>query len=106
MPGKEEKKRRRAIIRGIRQQERAEAEARMPISKTDLRGLLDFLEATIFEKRGDKNWCYCDHTLRQTREFLRSRSLPEDSIAEWLGDYGGFCDCEVASNVGDYWSDV
>jgi Protein of unknown function (DUF2695) len=76
----------------------------MPISKTDLRSLFELLDSTLFERRGDQTWCYCDHTLRRTREFLQSRSLPEDAIAAWLGEYGGYCDCEVAANVTDYWA--
>ncbi|MBW4690698.1 MAG: DUF2695 domain-containing protein [Lyngbya sp. HA4199-MV5] len=104
MPSKLEKQRRREIIRGIREREHADAEARMPISKADLRDLFKMLDSTLFEQRDDEIWCYCDHTLRRSREFLRSRSLPEDSIAEWFGEYGGFCDCEVASNVTAHWA--
>jgi len=77
----------------------------MPISKADLRDLFTLLDSTLFEQRGDKIWCHCDHTLRHTREFLRSRSLPEEAIAEWLGEYGGYCDCEVAANVTNYWTE-
>lgn len=76
----------------------------MPISKANLRDLFQLLDGTLFERRGGKIWCYCDHTLRRSREFLHSRSLPEDIIVEWLGEYGGFCDCEVALNVTDYWA--
>jgi hypothetical protein len=104
MPSKSEKQRRRQIVVGIRDKEHAEAEASMPISKADLRDLFALLDSTLFERRGDATWCHCDHTLRRSREFLRSRSLPEDAIAEWLGKYGGFCDCEVAANVTDYWA--
>lgn len=104
MPSKEEKQRRREIVRAIRDREHAEAEARMPIPKADLRDLFEFLDSTLFERRGDKIWSYCDHSLRRSHEFLRSRSLPEDAIAKWLGEYGGFCDCEVAANVTQYWA--
>src|SRR5215813_8088507 len=104
MRSKAEKQKRREIVRGIRDREHAEAEARMPISKSDLRDLFQLLDSTLFEERGDKIWCYCDNTLRRTREFLRLRSLPEETIANWLGEYGGFCDCEVAANVSSYWA--
>ena len=104
MPSKAEKQRRQQLLGGIREKERAEAEARMPISKTDLRELFELLDRTLFEQRGDKVWCHCDHTLRRTREFLRSRELPEDIVAAWLGEYGGYCDCEVAANVSDRWA--
>jgi hypothetical protein len=104
MPNKGEKARRRAIVHGIEEREHADAEARMPISKTDLRDLFQLLDNTLFERRGDRTWCYCDHTLRRTCEFLRARSLPEEAIAEWLGQYSGYCDCEVAGNVTNYWA--
>jgi hypothetical protein len=104
MPGKTEKARRRAIVRGIREAEYSEAEARLPISKIDLRDLFTFLDSTLFERRGNKFWCHCDHTLRRTKEFLQSRSISEDAVAAWLGEYGGFCDCEVAANVRGYWA--
>jgi hypothetical protein len=39
-----------------------------------------------------------------THEFLRSRALAEDAIVEWLGKYGGYCDCEVAANVSNNWA--
>ncbi|HXC36008.1 MAG TPA: hypothetical protein VNV43_09055 [Candidatus Acidoferrales bacterium] len=84
MPSKAEKQRRRAIVRDIRQKEHSEAEARMPISKSDLRDLFGMLDRTPYEKPDGKIWCRCDHTLRYTREFLRSRNLPEDIVAEWL----------------------
>jgi hypothetical protein len=105
MPSKGEKRRRRAIVRGMREKEHAEAEARMPISKVDLRDLFELLDKTLFEERGEQIWCHCDHTLRKTREFLRSRSLPEETIANWLKEYGGYCDCEVAANVSNYWAE-
>ena len=101
----EEKTRRRAIVRELREKDRAEAESRMPISKADLKDLFALLDSTLFERRGDKIWCYCDRTLRRTREFLRSRSLAENTIAEWLGAYGGYCDCQVAANVTQSWAE-
>ena len=92
------------MVRSMQEREHAQAEARMPISKADLKDLFALLDSTLFERRGGKIWCHCDHTLRRTRDFLRSRSLPEDTIAEWLKTYGGYCDCEVAANVTDYWA--
>jgi hypothetical protein len=71
----------------------------MPISKADLRDLFEFLDRTLFEQRGDKPWCYCDHKLRRSRDFLRSRSLPVETIVDWFGEYGGCCDCEIAANA-------
>jgi hypothetical protein len=105
MRSKDEKRRRRAIVRGMREKEHAEAEARMPISKVDLRDLFELLDSTLFERRGEQIWCYCDHTLRRTREFLRARGLPEEVTANWLKEYGGYCDCGVVANVSNYWAE-
>ena len=104
MPSKAEKDRRRAMVRDIRDREHADAEARMPISKADLRELFGLLDSTLFERRGAQTWCHCDDTLRRTREFLRSRSLDQEIVATWLGEYGGRCDCGVAANVANYWA--
>jgi hypothetical protein len=41
----------------------------------------------------------CDRTLRFTREFIRAHDLNEGRIIAWLGSRGGYCDCEVLSNV-------
>jgi len=82
---------RRAAEQGTRNTE----EARMPISRADLTRLFEHLEGALVNG--------CDHTLRFTREFLASRQLPEATITPWLGEYGGFCDCEVLANVEERW---
>src|SRR5689334_16863889 len=106
MPSKEEKKRRRKIVQALAAQERAQEEASMPLSKVDLRLLLEHLEEILFERRADgTQWCYCDHTLKRTRAFLLERQLNQDEIIDWLEEYGGFCDCEVSANVGGTWAD-
>ena len=105
MPSKADKQKRRAIVREIRSKEFSEAEARMPISKNDLRDLFEMLDGTLYEEREGGIRCRCDHTLHHTREFLRSHALVEDVIVKWLGEYGGYCDCEVAGNVSNYWAE-
>lgn len=92
-PGKEERK---AMLRDVKQRQRAEAEARLPLPRSDLTALFDFLDSRLESED-------CDHTLRLTREFLRERSVPEEPVVAWLGEHGGFCDCEVLSNVEDEW---
>ncbi len=41
----------------------------------------------------------CDHTHRETVEFLKARGLPVGETIEWLERNGGYCDCEVLMNV-------
>ena len=96
MPNKEEQKRRKALRRQVDQRERAEAEAALPLSKPDLRALLEHVEAEV-ESEG------CDHSLRHTHAFLSERGLSEAKVLPWLRSGGGYCDCEVAANVGETW---
>ncbi len=95
MPSKPEKKRRQAIVEEIAQRGAAEAEARMPISKVHLTQLFDHLDVALAEG--------CDHTLSLTRTFLQTHQLSEATIVPWLGEYGGYCDCEVLANVEEAW---
>ena len=66
--------------------------ASCPISESDLRALLDYVDERV-GKGG------CDHQLAYTRSFIESRTLPAATI-NWLNEHGGFCDCEIA-NVED-----
>nr|AAK01340.1 unknown [uncultured bacterium Pu8] len=82
------------VIRdALRLMERRDAEARLPASKSYLKELFDWVDAKL-EEEG------CDHTLKHTASFLRHRSLPDKEVVAWLGEEGGYCDCEVAANAG------
>jgi hypothetical protein len=94
MPSKAEKARRKAMQRDVSQREHAQAVADMPLTKTDLAALFDYVDTKLEESA-------CDHTLRYTREFLVSRQLLEEQVVLWLAQYGGYCDCEVLANVED-----
>jgi hypothetical protein len=96
MTDKKERERRKQLARAISEKARSEAEARMPISSRDLDDLFTYLDEALPE-RG------CDHSLTLTRTFLASRALDAEAVVPWLGEYGGFCDCEVLANVGDAW---
>lgn len=69
MPNREEKQRRRALVRAIREKERAAAEAAMPLSKPDLKALFEYVDAHL---RGHE----CNYQLRAARGFLILRQLP------------------------------
>ena len=68
----------------------------MPISFTELGALFNHLDE-VFGNEG------CDHTLKITTAFLKSRNLNAAKILPWLGEYRGFWDCEVLANVEDRW---
>ena len=95
MPSKSEQERRKAIVREIAEREKAAAIAAMPISQEDLAALFDHLDIALSAG--------CDHSLKLTRSFLQGRNLLEAAIVPWLGDYGGYCDCEVLANVEQEW---
>lgn len=99
MPSREEKQRRRELLRHLKQVEQARAEDAMPLAKADLKDLFDYVDAKL-QAEG------CDRTLAGTLAFLRERQLPEQSIVEWLREYGGYCDCEVIANVEGEWGEV
>jgi len=96
MVDKEEKKRRRELTKAFKQQERVEAEARLPIDKSSLAKLFDYLDQRLQEGG-------CDHTLMMTLEFITKNNLPEGALLEWFRDNGGYCDCEVLANVENCW---
>jgi len=105
MPSKQEKKRLRDIVRSVRAYERAQAEARRPLEKRVLRGLLAHLERSVFVQLEDgQSDVRCDHTLKRTKKYFQDIGVWQDELTEWFGEYGGYCDCEVVYNVFDYWT--
>ena len=104
MPARLEKQRRRAIVKALRVVEHAAAEAARPLEKRVLRELLPYLEDALLIRATDGSILTpCDHTLKLTENFLRSRELWSNDLPKWFAEYGGFCDCEVMYNVFDYW---
>ena len=95
MPSKAEIDRRKLLRQGVDEHAGVDEEARMPISRPQLRDLFTQLDGALAEG--------CDHTSRFTEGFLRSRGLSEATILRWLRQYGGYCDCEVLANVEERW---
>jgi len=87
----------RAVLRGLRAQEREKEEGEMPLPKEALRELFDVLDGALATP--------CDHSMRFTMEFIRTRHLSPETILPWLNSYGGYCDCEVLTNVESHWGD-
>lgn len=95
MTSKVEQERRKAIVNEITQRRHAEAVASMPISQDQLAQLFDHLDSVLSAG--------CDHSLKLTRQFLHANGLSEATVVPWLGEYGGYCDCEVLANVEQEW---
>ncbi|MBN2579778.1 MAG: DUF2695 domain-containing protein [Pirellulales bacterium] len=81
----------KAKLKAWHEQEKKKLLDSIPMSHADLRDLFALLD------REDAS--PCDHTLRETIEFLEKRKLDVDKIVPWLQEHGGYCDCEVIYNV-------
>jgi hypothetical protein len=68
-----------------------------PISKSQLRSLLDHLD------RPDSPACTQD--LTETQAWLKNHSIPIEPALEWLRDCGEFCDCEAILNIAHEWGE-
>ena len=93
-----ERDRKKALKQQFKNRERADAEARLPLPKTELAALFDRLDERL---RDDD----CDHSLRYAEAFLAERGLDASTVLPWLRESGGYCDCEVLANVEDEWAD-
>ena len=69
----------------------------LPISSAELRALFDHLDRDNQEP--------CTHTFKETTKFLTARSLPVESMLNWLGHNGAGCDCEVIFNTDARWGE-
>ncbi|HEX8455832.1 MAG TPA: DUF2695 domain-containing protein [Pyrinomonadaceae bacterium] len=99
MVSKGDKDQRKAIRDELRRRERADAEVNIPLSKSELKQLFDWVNAKL-EEAG------CDDTLKHSISFLRQHDIAEDGVVAWLKEEGGYCDCEVIANVEDRWREI
>jgi hypothetical protein len=95
MTSKSEIQRRKELRQAAEAKQRATEEASLPVSKETLWALFDYLDEALADG--------CDHSLWLTEQFLSSHNIQPELVIPWLGEYGGFCDCEVLANVADRW---
>ena len=95
MVDKSEVQRRKELLKAVEAKQRASQEAGLPVSKEILWALFDYLDESLSDG--------CDHSLRLTETFLISQEIQPELVVPWLGEYGGFCDCEVLFNVEEQW---
>ena len=86
-------KQHRKALKQWKHVERADLVAGMPLSPEQLHELLNYLDANLDA---------CNHTTKLTRVFLAAEQLNLDKVLSWLGEQGGFCDCEVLANLEDF----
>src|SRR5438046_1738739 len=89
--------RKEELKKAWKEHEREKLVDSIPIPHKDLRDLFDHL---------DRGGVDCDHTLRETIEFLQKRGLDVEQVVAWLREYGGFCDCEVIHNVDEKFGEI
>ncbi len=92
---KEQKKKLKAQYK---QNEQDEIRASIPMGIDELKDLFSYLNRESAPA--------CDHTLKETIEFLKSKQLNLEVVVPWLDEHGGFCDCEVIYNVYDDVGDI
>jgi hypothetical protein len=92
MPDKDEKARRKQMLHAVRDDARQKVRESLPIAVPVLKALFNYVDSQLDSAE-------CDHTLRQVRDFLRSRELSEEAVVGWLENNGGYCDCEAVMNA-------
>jgi hypothetical protein len=92
MLSQEEKQRRKAIHNELKQKADAEKLVALPMPKEKLSAFFDYLDQQLTAHD-------CDDTLRFTQEFAAIQNLAFEPIKQWLGEFGGYCDCEALANV-------
>ena len=75
-----------------RKEAKEKAEAELPAPLPVLREMFGWLEKKL-------DATPCDHTYRWTLEYARINELDEETLVEWVNNYGGECDCEVLAQV-------
>ncbi|MCI0642040.1 MAG: DUF2695 domain-containing protein [Gemmataceae bacterium] len=89
-----DKKRKKELLREFKQKELAEARRKMCLWPDQLRSLHAFLAEQRFGLG-----IACDHPLGRTKEWIQLEGLDREKVLESLGEFGGYCDCEVYFNV-------
>jgi hypothetical protein len=88
-----DKQRQKELKAQYKKSEQDKILASLPMSIDDLKDLLSYLNRDSAPE--------CDHSLKESVEFIESRNLDPELVVQWLQDHGGFCDCEVIYNVYD-----
>ncbi len=73
--------RKNELMKAFKQQEHQKLVASIPMPNQDLHDLLNYLDR--------KDAPECDHTLKETIEFLGKRGLDIERIVAWLRESGG-----------------
>ena len=93
MPDQNEKNKRKQILSDLRKKSKEEFENSLPMSRDNFKNLFDYLDTELREND-------CDDTNRLTRSYLDQMGIVNSQeVLVWLGEKGGYCDCEILANV-------
>lgn len=90
-----DKARRKELMQQFKEQERQQrikARGALKLTPAQLDDLHDFVEQQIVEAG-------CDNTPRFTAAWAKAHRKSVKRLLEALGEFGGYCDCEVVSNA-------
>jgi hypothetical protein len=87
----EEKARRKQIAQQLKSKAEEDFLVDLPTQLPFFQALFDYLDENLANG--------CDDTLRLTERFAKENNLQVEQLKTWLGEQGGYCDCEVLANV-------
>jgi hypothetical protein len=93
---------RKAKLAAWKASERARGRAAFPLDDTRLAMFFARVDE-LFDSEG------CDHTPRHAMRAMDELALDDDeanALMEWCRDNGGYCDCEIAANTQEHWSEA
>jgi intein/homing endonuclease len=93
-----DKKEKKKLKAQYKQNEQDTIRSSIPMSIEELKSLLSFLNRAEAPE--------CNHTLKETNEYIKLHNLDPNKIVPWLIEHGGGCDCEVIYNVYDDVGDI
>ncbi len=91
MPSAEEKARRKQLAQQVKSKATESFLVGLPMQLTLFQELFDYLDKELATN--------CDDTLRLTEQFAKENNVQFELLKTWLGEQGGYCDCEVLANV-------
>ncbi|MCU0354683.1 MAG: DUF2695 domain-containing protein [Cytophagales bacterium] len=96
---KNEKERKKQILRELRQKQQQEFEQGLPVGREFFTNLFDYLDNQLEKHK-------CDNTNKLTLRFLENNKIANTQrVLRWLADNGGYCDCEILANVEEKFED-
>lgn len=92
MKSSDEKNRQKELLKELKLKEKQAFINSLPFETEKFKDLFGFLNVRLGEEE-------CDDTLSLTLKFLREQDLYSENAINFLGEQGGYCDCEVLNNI-------